>query len=194
MALFTVVIYSIRSISKSSRCPRTTQQILEGTLQSLTMTILLLLLPCIVSLFFLRYRNVFRPGWTSRRSLPKPDQQFWLLRLFHEPNGFELERWSREVAHDGVIRYFGILNGERLFAVSPRAVKDLLVSDAYKFLSNQSYNLTCSARSQRGVWYFLKVRSIRMSRNACCQLSNQHGWPCYIRLRGSVQTHRWTAW
>lgn len=98
------------------------------------MTILLLLLPCILFLFYLRFRNVFQPGWTSRRSLPKPKQPFWLLRLFHEPNGFELERWSEEVAHEGVIRYFGIMNEERIFAVSPRAVKDLLVSDAYKFI------------------------------------------------------------
>jgi len=107
---------------------------LEGRLQSATMTMLLLLLPFIVCIFYFRFRNVFQPGWTSRRSLPTPKQPFWPLRLFHGPNGFELERWSNEIAHEGVIRYFGALNEERIFAISPRAVKDLLVSDAYKFV------------------------------------------------------------
>lgn len=115
------------------------------------MTMLLLLLPFVVCLCYLRFRNVFHPGWTSRRSLPTPKQPFWLLRLFHEPNGFELERWSEEVAHDGVIRYFGTLNQERLFAVSLQAIKDLLVSDVYKFVKPKLQFELASKVAARGL-------------------------------------------
>lgn len=99
----------------------------------MTTTLLFLLATFLVSCC-LRFRNVVQPGWTSRRKIPQPHQRCWLSRIFHEPNGFELEQWSREVPHDGVIRYFGLLNEERLFATSPQAVKDLLGPGTYKFV------------------------------------------------------------
>ena len=114
-------------------------EVLRERLRMARTIVLLLLLSCIVGLCYRRFRSDFQPGWTSKRNLPKPNQQLWLPRLLYESTVFELERWSDEIAHHGTIRYFGILNQERIFAVSPWAVRDLLVSDAYIFINARGF-------------------------------------------------------
>jgi cytochrome P450 len=95
------------------------------------------LAPMAFLFLYIWLRNVAQPGWRLRRKLPHPYQPFWLFRLFYEPNGFDLERWSEVVPHDGIVRYFGLLNKERIFAASPQATKDLLGSGTYKFVKPQ---------------------------------------------------------
>lgn len=56
-----------------------------------------------------------------------------LTRLFHEPTTFELEAWANKVHNDGIIRYFGFLNQERLMITTIEAYKELLLRDAYSY-------------------------------------------------------------
>lgn len=67
------------------------------------------------------------------RSLPHANQPCVLKRLFHEPSTFELEVWARNVPNNGMIRYFGFLNEERLMITTIEAFKELLLRDADKY-------------------------------------------------------------
>lgn len=75
-----------------------------------------------------------KPHLSPLNHLPSPNQGFAILRLLHEPNAAELEHWLDTVPNHGIIRYFGLWNEERIFAVSPTAVKDLLVARPYDFV------------------------------------------------------------
>lgn len=78
--------------------------------------------------------SVFLKCCFSRyRSLPHADQPCVLKRFFHEPSTFELEVWARNVPNDGMIRYFGFLNQERLMVTTIEAYKELLLRDAGKY-------------------------------------------------------------
>lgn len=65
--------------------------------------------------------------------LPRANQPCVLKRLFHEPSTFELEAWARNVPNNGIIRYFGFLNQERLMITTIGAYKELLLRDADKY-------------------------------------------------------------
>jgi cytochrome P450 len=90
--------------------------------------------------FYISFRNVFQPGWVSRRNLPKPKQGFWLFRLLHEPRESELEEWADTIEHNGLIRYFGVLNEERLLAASPESVKELMTANTYDYVKPKFQN------------------------------------------------------
>jgi hypothetical protein len=74
-------------------------------------------------------------SYSSRlKYVPCPDQGVFLFRLWYEPNAAEIERWLNEVPHNGLLRYHGFYNEERIFVAGPEAVKDFLVTGAYKFV------------------------------------------------------------
>ena len=58
--------------------------------------------------------------------------QFWNLKA--KPNGEVYRDWTDEVNHDGIIRYLGLLNLERLLVVSPNALSEILVTKTYDFV------------------------------------------------------------
>ncbi|KXT03307.1 hypothetical protein AC579_7081 [Pseudocercospora musae] len=89
------------------------------------------LLACAGWLIFILF---IRPKLSPHRHLPSPDQGWAMFGLLHEPNINELEHWIDTIPNDGLIRYFGLWNEERLFATSPDAVKDLLVKQPYAFV------------------------------------------------------------
>lgn len=85
-------------------------------------------LGCAYIMARLIYILIIRPRLSSLRHLPAPHQGPAVFRLLHEPSVVELEHWLDTVPHDGLIRYYGLWNEERIFAASPEAVKQLLVT------------------------------------------------------------------
>lgn len=69
--------------------------------------------------------------------LPAPNQGPVWCRLIHEPRVSEIEKWVDELPHKGLIRYYGIFNRERIFVASPEAARDLLTTNAYRFIKPQ---------------------------------------------------------
>lgn len=71
------------------------------------------------------------------RHLPEPTGNHWLFgqgkRIFAEPSGIPMREWINEIPHDGLIRYRGLLNQERLLIASPKALAEVLVTNNYAF-------------------------------------------------------------
>ncbi|TLD19862.1 hypothetical protein PspLS_09734 [Pyricularia sp. CBS 133598] len=72
------------------------------------------------------YSLHLEPLLSPLRHLPAPKQGFLWFRLLKEPKAVEIERWMDELPHDGLFRYYGIFNRQRIFAASPEATADLL--------------------------------------------------------------------
>jgi hypothetical protein len=73
-----------------------------------------------------------RSMFSRLKHLPTPNQGHFLFRLVAEPNALEMERWLDEVPNEGLIRYYGQWNKERLLVATPTAARDLLTVAAYK--------------------------------------------------------------
>ncbi|KAI5868307.1 cytochrome P450 [Durotheca rogersii] len=71
------------------------------------------------------------------RHLPQPKgNTFWLGhfgKIKAEPTGIPMREWAATIPNDGVIRYLGFLNQERLLLTSPKALADVLVTRNYDF-------------------------------------------------------------
>ncbi|OLN94302.1 Cytochrome P450 4B1 [Colletotrichum chlorophyti] len=78
------------------------------------------------------------PQYFSRlRTLPGPENNHWLMgqypRIMREPTGVPMIEWINTIPHEGIIRYRGILNQERLLITSPKALAEVLVTHNYDF-------------------------------------------------------------
>ncbi|KAI5917073.1 cytochrome P450 4A12A [Camillea tinctor] len=78
------------------------------------------------------YRVVIRPKYISPlRHLPEPtaDRSWWngyAHRDFSGMNGAKVVQWGKEIKHNGVFRYLGILNSERLVFTSVQGCVEVL--------------------------------------------------------------------
>lgn len=72
------------------------------------------------------------------RSLPCAPQKHPLRRLLKEPCPWHFEAWVNSVPNEGLIRYYGILNVERVLVTSPEVVKTVLQTQVYSF--NKQYH------------------------------------------------------
>ncbi|KAI5194206.1 hypothetical protein E4T39_08732 [Aureobasidium subglaciale] len=79
------------------------------------------------------YKIFVYPLFSPYRHLPTPDQGTIWKRLFTEPDTSDFLRWANQVPNDGLIRYFGILNHERLHVTNTQALVQLLQKDAYLY-------------------------------------------------------------
>jgi len=79
------------------------------------------------------YKILVYPKLSPYRHLPSPDQGPIWKRLFTEPDTFDFLRWADQVPNDGLIRYFGILNDERLQVTSTQGLVQLLQKDTYLY-------------------------------------------------------------
>ncbi|CZR41598.1 uncharacterized protein FPRO_11187 [Fusarium proliferatum ET1] len=77
-------------------------------------------------------RLFIKPHFSPLKHLPSPKQGPLLFRLIHEPKVSEIETWMDTLPHQGLIRYMGVFNQERIFVASPEAAQELLSSNAYK--------------------------------------------------------------
>ncbi|PNH43027.1 hypothetical protein VD0004_g4350 [Verticillium dahliae] len=75
--------------------------------------------------------------FSSLRSLPGPNDNHWLMGQFPkigaEATGLPMMEWVNTIPHDGIIRYLGFLNQERLLISSPKALSEVLVTRNYDF-------------------------------------------------------------
>ena len=71
--------------------------------------------------------------FSSLRELPTAGQDLIWTRLFKEPTGDQLLRFMRQSPSSQIIRYFGVLNSERLLLTDPKDLKQVLDSEAYEF-------------------------------------------------------------
>jgi cytochrome P450 len=94
-------------------------------------TFILLLLAQIMCTLI--YQIFLVPHLSSLRHLPLAPQPSLRYRLFKEPNAFHFERWINDVENGGAIRYFGMLNCERVLFTTPEGVHQILQTHAYNF-------------------------------------------------------------
>ncbi|KAM5357225.1 hypothetical protein ACJZ2D_016483 [Fusarium nematophilum] len=96
-----------------------------------------MILPILATLgiaLYCLHRLFIKPYFSPLKHLPSPNQGSILFRLLHEPKVPEIEKWIDELPHQGLIRYRGVFNEERIFIASPEAAQDLLFSNAYRFV------------------------------------------------------------
>ncbi|KAK9418467.1 hypothetical protein SUNI508_07955 [Seiridium unicorne] len=71
------------------------------------------------------------------RGLPEPKGGSMFMGHFKKirdlPTGYPMREWVRTVPNDGVIRYLGAFNGERLFVTGAKALAEVLVHRNYDF-------------------------------------------------------------
>ncbi|KAI1377568.1 cytochrome P450 [Hypoxylon crocopeplum] len=79
------------------------------------------------------YPKVFSP----LRGLPGPTGGSWWMGQFkiisEKPTGIPMREWVATIPNDGIIRYLGLFNQERLLVTSPKALAEVLVTKNYEF-------------------------------------------------------------
>ncbi|RYP45269.1 hypothetical protein DL769_011473 [Monosporascus sp. CRB-8-3] len=72
------------------------------------------------------------------RDLPEPSGNSFLLGQFHrirkEPSGIPHREWASTIPNDGLIRYLGPFNQERLLVTKPKMLSEVLVTRSYDFV------------------------------------------------------------
>ncbi|KAI0206402.1 cytochrome P450 [Astrocystis sublimbata] len=71
------------------------------------------------------------------RSLPEPAGGSWwnghFKKILAEPSGVPMREWAATVPNDGVMRYMGMLNSERVLVTGSKALSEVLVTKNYHF-------------------------------------------------------------
>lgn len=80
-------------------------------------------------IFAIFIRHLFSP----HRHLPLAHQTPIIYRLFHDPTTFEIAAWVRDVPNEGLIRYFGFMNQERILLTDTDAVRRVLLREPYTY-------------------------------------------------------------
>ncbi|RDL36764.1 Cytochrome P450 [Venustampulla echinocandica] len=85
------------------------------------------------------WRVIIWPKFISPlRHLPEPTGgSFWngqFPAILKRPTGAPMVDWINTVPNDGVIRYLGFLNSERLLVTSPKALSEVLTTRVYDFI------------------------------------------------------------
>ncbi|OTB06424.1 hypothetical protein M426DRAFT_55146 [Hypoxylon sp. CI-4A] len=79
------------------------------------------------------YPKVFSP----LRGLPEPKSPSFFMGHFKtirsKPSGIPMREWVATVPNDGIIRYLGAFNQERLLVTGPKALAEVLVTRNYEF-------------------------------------------------------------
>lgn len=55
------------------------------------------------------------------------------LNIGKEPSGVPMRRWQNQVPNQGLVRYLGLFNRERLLITSPKALQEILQTKNYDF-------------------------------------------------------------
>ncbi|KAL2144979.1 hypothetical protein VTI28DRAFT_8208 [Corynascus sepedonium] len=80
------------------------------------------------------YPKLFSP----LRGLPGPSGGSWLMgqlpKIMSMPNGKPMLEWINSIPNNGLIRYLGPFNQERLFITSPKGLSEVLVTKNYDFV------------------------------------------------------------
>ncbi|KAI2621394.1 cytochrome P450 [Hypomontagnella submonticulosa] len=80
--------------------------------------------------------------------LPQPKRTSWFMGHFwtirDQPTGIPQREWNSTIPNDGVIRYLGPFNQERLLITGPKALAEVLVTRNYDFVKPQSVHFFLS--------------------------------------------------
>ncbi|KAK2069551.1 hypothetical protein P8C59_004119 [Phyllachora maydis] len=83
------------------------------------------------------YPKVFSP----LRGLPGPTGNALFMgqysRIRAQPTGVPMADWINSIPNEGIIRYLGLFNAERILLTSPRALSEVLVTKSYDFTKPQ---------------------------------------------------------
>ncbi|TVY21339.1 Cytochrome P450 monooxygenase FUM15 [Lachnellula arida] len=90
-------------------------------------------------MLFAVWRVILWPKFVSPlRHLPGPSGGSWWNGQFPDilarPTGIPMIEWINSVPNEGLIRYLGLLNAERLIIASPKALGEVLVAKNYDFV------------------------------------------------------------
>ncbi|QGA14014.1 hypothetical protein EYB26_001666 [Talaromyces marneffei] len=85
------------------------------------------------------YVSILYPEFFTRlRQIPTPRNRSW---LYGNTGSFDLRfpvelvrEWKKTIPNPGLLRYYVVGNQERLVALSPKAIGDLLVNNSYDFI------------------------------------------------------------
>ena len=83
--------------------------------------------------FFATYGIFLAPRFSANKHLPTVQQGPVLARLFKEPNSIDFLRWIEEIPNDGLIRFHGVLNGERILITTTEGTKVVHDGDTKDF-------------------------------------------------------------
>jgi cytochrome P450 len=86
------------------------------------------------AVLLLVYRFYIKPRSNPIRLLPAPTQAPAHKRLLNEPNADQLAKWAHEINNEGFIRYYGILNVQKVLVTDPNIVHEILVKRPYSFI------------------------------------------------------------
>ncbi|KAI0387932.1 cytochrome P450 [Hypomontagnella monticulosa] len=80
--------------------------------------------------------------------LPQPKRGSWFMGNFwtirDKPTGIPQREWNSTIPNDGVIRYLGPFNQERLLITGPKALAEVLVTRNYDFIKPSSVHFFLS--------------------------------------------------
>ena len=83
----------------------------------------------------LLYRVILYPFYLSPlRHLPSPKQGPFYKRLLRENTYEDLVRWVNEIPNNGLIRYYGFFNAERVLVTTSQGCKDVLQTQGYNYI------------------------------------------------------------
>jgi cytochrome P450 len=92
-----------------------------------------------------------KPYFSPLKDVPTAPQPPLRRRIFKEPNPFHFERWINTVPNQGLIRYFGFLNMERVLVTSPDAVRQILQQKPYDFEKQYAQRIHLSRLAGQGL-------------------------------------------
>lgn len=72
----------------------------------------------------------------SESKLPHPEQGPLSQRFLVEPFPPQVEAWAREIPHNGLLEYYGILGQKRVLVTDPRAIHDMFQTHAYSYVKS----------------------------------------------------------
>jgi hypothetical protein len=64
-----------------------------------------------------------------------------MWRIMKEESGAPLRSFLEEVPNDGLIKYTHLMNNERVFLTSPKALGEVLVTKNYEFIKPSTFRL-----------------------------------------------------
>ncbi|KAI0899890.1 cytochrome P450 [Annulohypoxylon nitens] len=89
-------------------------------------------------LYYVVWRVILYPKlFSPLRGLPQPQDGSFFMGQFKDissqPTGIPMRKWVATIPNDGLIRYLGPFNQERLLVTGPKALAEVLVTRNYDF-------------------------------------------------------------
>lgn len=85
------------------------------------------------AVLLLLLRSLAKKVFNPLKHLPVAPQVPAHKRLLVEPSPEQLRQWAQEIPNEGLIRYRGRLNIEKLLVTDTQLVEELMVKKAYEF-------------------------------------------------------------